>query len=100
MSFTQEQLETFGKAIEDNYNSWSVAHNSSYNKGGVKVSFEEGKKYIRVVRSDPTRSVHSFVDKETGDVYKAAGWKAPAKNFVRGNVKELTDRIVYWTGAY
>jgi len=25
------------------------------------------------------RSVFFFVEKETGDVYKAAGWKAPAK---------------------
>lgn len=39
-------------------------------------------KYIRIVMGDGngnSRSVHAFVNRETGDVYKAAGWKAPAK---------------------
>jgi len=29
--------------------------------------------------SNGQQSVHSFVDRETGSVYKPAGWKAPAK---------------------
>lgn len=36
-----------------------------------------GRKYLRIT-SD--RHVHCFVDALTGDVYKAAGWKAPAKD--------------------
>jgi hypothetical protein len=38
-------------------------------------------KYIRV-KKDGTNGqtfVHSFVDRETGSVYKPAGWKSPAK---------------------
>ena len=55
------------------------------------VSVEYLKRYARIVTSRGTlsRSVHSFVDLETGDILKAASWKAPAKG-VRGNVSDLT----------
>lgn len=39
-------------------------------------------KYIRIKKTyygDGGASVHAFVDRETGSVYKPAGWKAPAK---------------------
>lgn len=48
-----------------------------------------GRKYIRIVDvAQPYggRSVHCFVDAETGGVYKAAGWKAPALNGERYNL--------------
>ena len=32
------------------------------------------------------RFVAFFVEVGTGDVWKAAGWKAPALNFIRGNI--------------
>lgn len=53
---------------------------------------EEGAKYLKVIRNMGTREVPSnsrsvffFVDKVTGDVFKPAGWKAPAKG-VRFNL--------------
>jgi hypothetical protein len=43
-------------------------------------------KYVKIVQATPgQRFVHAFVDPNTGDVYKAAGWKAPAKG-VRFNL--------------
>ena len=51
-----------------------------------KVSYSKGGKYYRIIREYcGQKSVHSFVD-ENGNIWKAAGWKAPAKNFVRGNI--------------
>lgn len=54
-------------------------------------TLEPGKKYIRVVQgkqNDPlSRSVYCFLDGE-GNIYKADGWKKPAKH-IRGNI--LTD---------
>lgn len=46
-------------------------------------------KYTKIVSTyrDGSRSVHAFVDPLTGDVYKAAGWKAPAKG-VRFNLAD------------
>lgn len=50
------------------------------------LSIDYGKKYARIVRDNNTqRSVYFFVDLATGDVLKAAGWKAPAKG-PRSNV--------------
>ena len=66
------------------------------------IEFEEGSKYVKVVSvSWGSRSVHSFVEKATGNIWKAASWKAPAKNFVRGNVFDAasyTNRLS-WTGV-
>ena len=49
-------------------------------------------------------SVHAFVDKNTGEVYKPAGWKAPAKH-VRFDMRDDIDRarlysICDWAGGY
>lgn len=49
-----------------------------------------GRKYIRVISKRGAGagggSVHCFVDAETGGVYKAATWKAPALNGERFNL--------------
>ena len=51
-------------------------------------------------------TVHAFVDRKTGDVYKPASWKAPAKhvrfNFCnKQDLLFLTDpRCVGWAGGY
>ena len=47
-----------------------------------------GRKYLKIanVSQHGGRSVHCFVDAETGGVYKAAGWKAPALNGERYNL--------------
>ena len=46
-----------------------------------------GRKYIKVtMASSGSKSVHSFVNFENGDIYKAAGWNAPALNAARGNI--------------
>ena len=79
-----------------------------------KFRYYEGKKYYKVVREeyDETNdrwrdtTVHAFVDKKTGEVYKPASWKAPAKHvrFNFCNKKDLlflTDpRCVGWAGGY
>ena len=65
-----------------------------------------GQRYVRVVMIDRggARSVHAFYDQVTGDVYKAAGWKAPAKH-VRFNLlddasfRRMMD-VADWTGRY
>lgn len=37
-------------------------------------------------------AVAFFVDMTTGDVWKAAGWRGPALNFVRGNIMTVAGR--------
>jgi len=45
-----------------------------------------GRKYVRIVQEGGGSHVHCFVDAQTGGVYKAAGWKAPALNGERFNL--------------
>ena len=67
------------------------------------ISFEEGRKYIKVVKKLGQQSmVWGFIMKEDdkvfqkGDILKAAGWSAPARNAARGNIFE--EYVIRWTG--
>lgn len=58
---------------------------------GEPIECEMGQKNIRLVVGEPgNRHVHAFVDIATGDLLKAAGWKAPAKG-ARGNLLDDAD---------
>ena len=83
-----------------------------------KFVVQKGRKYLKIVQQqfddmgpNPTHeyrngSVHAFIDRETGDVYKPASWNKPAKH-VRYNLLERSDRNflfdwknVGWAGGY
>jgi len=59
----------------------------------IDYVIETGKKYHKVIFVDGggSRSVHCFIDKQTGQMYKSASWKAPAKG-VRYDLRVITDR--------
>jgi len=72
----------------------------------IDYQIESGKKYHKIVMSDGggSRSVHCFVDKKTGEVYKSASWKSPAKG-VRYDLRLIKDREwlfenADWSGGY
>ena len=72
----------------------------------IDYQIESGKKYHKIVFVDGggSRSVHAFVDKKTGEVYKSASWKAPAKG-VRFDLRLIKDREwlfenADWSGGY
>lgn len=74
--------------------------------GKVDYCFEieEGRKYYKIVMVSNQRSVHAFIDKKTGDVYKPASWKSPAK-YVRYNLldSDSCDQCLKradWSGGY
>lgn len=54
------------------------------------VSAMVGPRYTRIVLHEKHggRSVWGFVDRTSGDILKAAGWKTPAKH-ARGNIFDL-----------
>ena len=72
----------------------------------IDYVIETGKKYHKVIMVDggSSRSVHAFVDKNTGEVYKSASWKSPAKD-VRYDLRLIADREwlfenADWSGGY
>jgi len=68
------------------------------------LEFSGGSKYIKIIRNDNQRMVWGFIVNtendskfKYGDILKAAGWAAPARNKARGNVFEDLS-WVRWTG--
>lgn len=79
-----------------------------YPEGGQYATFyldTPGRKFTRVVMDvSGQRSVHAFIDNQTGDVLKSAGWKAPAKG-VRFSLTDDSSRatllvVCEFTGGY
>ena len=69
------------------------------------VSADIGRKYARVVKNDQlngSRSVHTFVNMDNGDILKSGGWSAPAPNGVRGNIfdTDVGESVVNEHGAH
>jgi len=95
------------RSLEENYN--LKYPNSS---APVKFRMEFGRKYIKVIQQDlrdgnyRDGGVHAFIDKKTGEVYKPASWKSPAK-IVRYDLRIISDRqrlhnpnFTDWAGGY
>ena len=75
-------------------------------KNCYKFEIETGRKYYKIMMEteSKSRSVHAFVDKKTGELYKAASWKSPAKG-VRFDLRIIEEReFVFkncdWAGGY
>ncbi len=60
-----------------------------YDKHEALVA-DVGPKYIKLSRrgTQPSGSVYCFIERATGNIFKAASWKAPAKH-ARGNVRDV-----------
>ena len=76
------------------------------NSDPYKFYIESGRKYHKIIMETGagSRSVHAFVDKKTGEVYKAASFKQPAKG-VRFNLLIIEQREwllanADWAGGY
>ena len=83
---------------------------------GMKFRIQKGRKYYKIIAQefDTFRgrneyrdgSVHAFVDKKTGEIYKAESWKSPAK-YVRYDMRIINQREFVlnpnncgWAGGY
>ena len=87
----------------DEYSRRNYGHPSDTNY----LSFEivKGTKYYKLIMRQGTgTSVHAFISRQTGAMYKPASWRAPAKH-VRYNLLDDTSfaeclRRADWTGRY
>ena len=88
-------------ALLDNFKSRNNNSSSDY-----KFYIESGRKYHKIIMEtgSGSRSVHAFVDRKTGEVYKSASWKSPAKG-VRYDLRLIEQREwllenADWAGGY
>jgi len=82
----------------------------------MRFRVQSGRKYYKIIQQDYDTfqdrneyrdgSVHAFVEKTTGDVYKPAGWAKPAK-YVRFDMRIINQReqlhnprFTDWAGGY
>ena len=68
----------------------------------VRFSIEAGRKYWKIMQNHG--GVHAFIDKKTGEVYKPASWRGPAKH-VRYDLRIINQRQAClanadWAGGY
>ena len=98
MTVTQTKPQFLTEAlIEVLNNQWKVDAIESSRSVYTQLEIEEGRKYIKIwsylVVGDERRSGRScwmFVDKNSGECYKPASYKAPAKG-VRYLITQLAD---------
>jgi len=115
-------LETLTGNLSGNYPEYAREQLDAIENGTanlMKFVVKTGKRYYKIVQQEfetwekskyygqyRDGSVHCFVDKETGDVYKPASWAAPAKHirFTFQNVDHLkfllNPKNVGWAGGY
>ena len=70
--------------------------------GNYKFEIQTGRKYHKIYAKN--QGVHAFVNKTTGEVFKPASYKAPAKH-VRYDLRIINDRErcfsnADWAGGY
>jgi len=116
MFTVKSHRNSINKSVDD----WSVSYhqkcldqirNDTYDYG-KRFYIVESRKYLRIeeetgVNHDNSvkqKSIHCFIDKKTGEVYKSASWKSPAKGvrFDLRNIKQREWLFAHadWAGGY
>ena len=110
-NFKQYSIESYKRNIENPNNKTVEGYKSYYQEQLEKIEdgtanlykfdYKVGKKFIKVfnLQYDTFQnrneyragSVTAFIDKNTGEVYKPASWKAPAKH-VRYDLRIIRER--------
>ena len=121
-NYRRYHIRTLNGNLHGNYPEYAREQLDAIENGTanlMKSKVYSGKRYYKIVQQEfetweksryygqyRDGSVHCFVDKETGDVYKPASWSAPAKHirFTFQNVNHLKFLLnpdnVGWTGGY
>ena len=76
-------------------------YDTNSTSGRYKFEIQTGRKYHKIHDGN---GVHAFIDKNTGEVYKPASYKAPAQH-VRYDLRRIKDRArcyenADWAGSY
>ena len=107
-----EGVEAIKRAMIADYGDWIDRPNESKDARNIALrmwdeyadsfTVEYNKKYVRISANNSVLGFIVAVDNDKkfkkGDILKPAGWKAPARNFARGNVFDGGYEI-RWTGA-
>ena len=121
-NYKRYHINTLNRNLHGNYPEYAREQLDAIENGTanlMKFKVYSGKRYYKIVQQEfetwekskyygqyRDGSVHCFVDKETGDVYKAASWRSPAKH-IRFSLQNeahlrflLNPDNVDWAGGY
>ena len=121
-NYRQYHVRTLEGNLHGNYPEYAKERLEEVKNGTANLMWFKvysGKRYYKIVQQEfetwekskyygqyRDGSVHAFVDKQTGQVYKPASWQAPAKH-VRFDLRIIKDREFLfnsnntgWAGGY
>jgi len=95
----KDKIEAYVKEIQEAY------HNSDFwcpdgkHQDKHTFSVEYGRKFAKIIHTSwGSGSVHCFVEIANGNIHKAATYKAPQKNGLRGNILDAKKPL--FSGDY
>ena len=118
-NYRDYHINTLKGNLSGNYPEYAREQLDAIENGTANLMYfkvNTGKKYYKIVQMEfdtfqdrneyRAGSVHAFVDKQTGQVYKPASWQAPAKH-VRFDLRIIKEREFLfnsnntgWAGGY
>jgi hypothetical protein len=118
-NYRDYHIRRLKRNLHGNYPEYAREQLDEIENGTEKLMYfkiKTGKKYYKIVQMNfdtfqdrneyREGSVHAFVDKQTGQVYKPASWQAPAKH-VRYDLRIIREREFLlnsnntdWAGGY
>ena len=118
-NYRDYHIRTLKGNLSGNYPEYAREQLDEIENGTAKLMYfkiKTGKKFYKIVQMNfdtfqnrneyREGSVHAFVDKKTGQVYKPASWQAPAKH-VRYDLRIIREREFLfnsnntgWAGGY
>ena len=118
-NYRDYHIRTLKGNLSGNYPEYAREQLDEIENGTAKLMYfkiKTGKKFYKIVQMNfdtfqnrneyREGSVHAFVDKQTGQVYKPASWQAPAKH-VRYDLRIIREREFLfnsnntgWAGGY
>jgi len=118
-NYREYHIQTLKGNLSGNYPEYAREQLDAIENGTanlMKFKIKTGKKFYKIVQMEfdtfqnrneyREGSVHAFVDKKTGQVYKPASWQAPAKH-VRYDLRIIREREFLfnsnntgWAGGY
>ena len=118
-NYKQDSIDSYKRMALKEGSNYAIKRLEEIDNGTAnlyKFIIKKGRKYLKIINQQfdtfqdrneyRDGSVHAFIDRETGDVYKPAGYNKPAKH-VRYNLLERKDREFLfnwrntgWAGGY
>ena len=119
-NYRDYHIRTLKGNLSGNYPEYAREQLDEIENGTAKLMYfkiKTGKKFYKIVQMNfdtfqnrneyRAGSVHAFVDKKTGQVYKPASWQAPATKHVRFDLRIIREREFLfnsnntdWAGGY